>query len=252
MRKLWLLSILILACAPVNFAQGADDYNKTEVYGGYSLGRFKTNVQSASFTSGGGTETFTNLCSGATGDMIGPNFQHFFCDRRNFNGFDASITRNLSKYVGITANVTGHFKSQTYIDKFTPPGVTQTIANREHLYNFLGGVQIKNNSRTARFKPFAHALAGVARYTNRQQQALDLFPQFNFTIEDKVTSFAMKVGGGLDVRVSRRVDLRLFEFDYNPVFAGNRRPQSIAGPFTASFTGQRANNYTIGFGIVIH
>ena len=252
MRKLWLLSILILACAPVTFAQGADDYNKTEVYGGYSLGRTKTNVQSASFTSGGGTETFTNLCSGATGDMIGPNFQHFFCDRRNFNGFDASITRNLSKYVGITANVTGHFESQTYVDKFTPPGVTQTIANREHLYNFLGGVQIKNNSRTARFKPFAHALAGVARYTNRQQQTLDLFPQFNFTIDDKVTSFAMKVGGGLDVRVSRRVDLRLFEFDYNPVFAGNRRPQSIAGPFTASFTGQTANNYTIGFGIVIH
>src|SRR5437868_1169222 len=252
MRKLSLLLLVVFAGASAALAQGADDFNKWDVYAGYSLGRFKTNVNSASFTSSSGTEGFSNLCSSATGDMIGPNFQKFFCQRRNFNGFDASVTYNVSKYIGITGNITGHFKSETFVDRFTPPGVTQTILNRERLYNFLGGVQVKNNSRSARIKPFAHALAGVARYTNRQQQALDLFPQFNFTIDDKVTSFAMKVGGGLDVRVNRRVDLRLFEFDYNPVFAGNRRPQSIAGPFTASFTGQTANNYTIGFGIVIH
>src|ERR671932_2070869 len=123
MRKVLFLSLLILACAPATLAQGSDDYNKTEVYGGYSLGRFKSNVQSASFTSGGNTETFTNLCSPAFAEQNGPNFQHFFCDRRNFNGFDASITHNFSKYVGITANVTGHFKSQSFVDKFTPPGV---------------------------------------------------------------------------------------------------------------------------------
>jgi hypothetical protein len=253
MRKLWLLALFILACAPVSFAQGSGDYNKVEVYGGYSLGRFNSNVNSASFTSSSGTETFTNLCSPAFADMNGANFQKFFCQRRNFNGFDASVTYNVSRYIGITGNITGHFKSETFVDKFTPPGVTQTIANRERLYNFLGGVQIKNNSRTARFKPFAHALAGVARYTNRQQQTLDLFPQFNFTIEDQVTSFAMKLGGGLDIRASRRIDVRVFEFDYNPVFAGNRQAKSIAGPFSpVTFTGQTAHNYTFGFGIVIH
>ena len=254
MRKLWLLALLILAaCAPASFAQGSGDYNKVEVYGGYSLGRFKTNVNSASFTSSSGTETFTNLCSSATGDMIGPNFQKFFCQRRNFNGFDASVTYNVSKYIGITGDITGHFKSETFIDKFTPPGVTQTILNRERLYNFLGGIRVKNNSRSARIKPFAHALAGVARYTNRQQQTLDLFPQFNFTIDDRVTSFALKLGGGLDIRAGRRVDIRVFEFDYNPVFAGNRQAQSIAGPFNpVTFTGQTSHNYTFGFGIVIH
>jgi len=253
MRKFWLLTFIILASASVGRAQGADDYNKLEVYGGYSLGRFKTNVKSASFTSSSGTETFTNLCSTATGDMIGTNFQRFFCERRNFNGFDASVTYNVSKYVGIKGNVTGHFKTQTFADKFTPPGVTQTVANREHLYNFLGGVQIKNNDKAARVKPFAHVLAGVARYTNRQQQTLDLFPQFNFTIEDQVTSPAMKLGGGLDVRAGKRIDIRIVEFDYNPVFARDRRAKSIAGPFTnVSFTGQTAHNFTIGFGVVIH
>ena len=248
-----LLAILITACAPAAFAQAPDDYHKVEVYGGYSLGRFNTNEDSASFTSSSGTQTFTDLCSSATGDMIGPNFQRFFCERRNFNGFDASVTFNLSKYMGIKGNVTGHFKSEGFVDNFTPPGVTQTIANKERLYNFLGGVQVKNNSRTARIKPFAHVLAGLARYTNRQQQTLDLFPEFNFTIEDRETSFAMKLGGGVDIRAGRRIDIRVFEFDYNPVFAGDRQARSIAGPFTnVSFTGKTAHNYTFGVGIVIH
>ncbi len=253
MRRLCLLSLFILASASAGLAQGSDDYYKWDVYGGYSLGRFKTNVNSASFTSSSGTESFSNLCSSATGDMIGPNFQKFFCTRRNFNGFDASITRNLSKYVGIQGDLTGHFKSQTYVDKFTPPGVTQTIPTRERVWNFLGGIQLKNNTRDARVKPFGHALAGVARYTDRQQQILDLFPQFNFTIEDRVTSFAMKVGGGLDIRAGKRIDVRVIEVDYNPVFAGDRTAKSIAGPFNpVKFTGRTAPNFTVGVGIVIH
>jgi hypothetical protein len=250
---LLLLAVLIAACAPIAFAQGTDDYNKLEVYAGYSLGRVKTNINSASFTSGGGTETFTNLCSNATGDMLGHTFQRFFCTHRSFSGFDGSITYNVSKYVGIKGDFTGHSKTEAFVDNFTPPGVNQTVSNQERLYNFLGGVQIKNNSKTARLKPFAHALAGVARYTNRQRQTLDLFPQFNFTIEDRVTSFALKLGGGLDLRMGKRIDLRVFEFDYNPVFAGDRNPKSISGPFTGvSFKGKTAHNYSIGVGIVIH
>jgi hypothetical protein len=253
MKKLMHLSLLILASASTALAQGSSDYHKWDLYGGYSLDRLESNVSQASFTSGGGTQTFSNLCSSATGEEVGPNFQSFFCSRRSFNGFDASVTRNVSKYVGIKGDFTAHFKSQAFVDKFTPPGVTQTISNKERLYNFLGGIQIKNNSRDARVKPFAHALAGLARYTNRQQQTLDLFPQFNFTIEDRVTSFAMKLGGGLDIRAGKRIDIRVIEIDYNPVFAGDRNPKSIAGPFTTvGFNGKTAHNFTIGVGIVIH
>lgn len=253
MRKLCLLSLFVLASASVGLAQGADDYNKWEVYGGYSLARVESNITRASFTSANGTQTFTDLCSAATGQEIGPNSQKFFCTRRNFNGFEGSVSYNVSKYIGVKGDFTAHFKSQSFVDKFTPPGVTQTLANTERLYNFLGGLQIKNNSRSARIKPFAHALAGFARYTNRQQQTLDLFPQFNFVIEDRDTSFAMKVGGGLDIRAGKRIDIRVIELDYNPVFAGDRQPKSVSGPFTnVSLTGRTANNFTIGFGIVIH
>lgn len=252
MKKIFLLSLFVLASAPVSLAQSPDDYHKWDIYGGYSLGRFERNLDSASFTGLGGTQTFTNLCSTATGDVIGPNAQRFFCDRRNFNGVEGAVTYNVSKYVGVKGDFTAHFKSQTYVDVFNPPGVTQTLGNEERLYQALGGIQIKDNRTSKRFKPFAHALVGFARYTNRQSQTLDLFPFANFVIEDRETSLAMKLGGGLDIRVSKRVDVRVIQFDYNPVFAGDRNPRSISGPFTVSFVGRTAQNFTIGAGIVIH
>jgi len=248
-----LLAGLILAGTPPAFSQSPADYPKLEVYAGYSQARFKTNIESATFTSPGGTQTFTNLCSAATGQALGPNSQKFFCQYRGFNGFDGSVTYNLSKYIGVKGDFTAHFKTDSFVDTFTPPGVTQTLSNTERLYNFLGGVQIKNNNRAGRVKPFAHVLAGVARYTNTQRQTLDLFPQFNFTITDRVTSLALKVGGGLDLRVSRRIDIRLFEIDYNPAFSKDRNPTVTSGGFTSvSFKGRTANTYTFGAGIVFH
>lgn len=253
MKRIFLLSLLIIASASASLAQGSNDYHQWDIYGGYSLGRMESNVSGASFTSAGGTQTFTDLCSAATGQQIGPNSQKFFCARRNFNGVEGSVTYNVSKYVGIQGDVSGHFESESFVDVFNPPGATQTLANEERLWQFLGGIQIKNNNRDARLKPFAHALIGFARYTNRQSQTIDIFPAFNFTIEDRETSAALKLGGGLDVRISTRVDIRIVQIDYNPVFAGDRRAQRVSGPFDpVQLNGQTANNLTIGFGIVIH
>jgi hypothetical protein len=62
----------------------------------------------------------------------------------------------------------------------------------------------------------------------------------------------MKLGAGIDVRAGKRFDVRVIEIDYNPVFAGNRNPASIAGPFTVNFNGKTAHNFTVGIGLVIH
>jgi hypothetical protein len=202
------------------------------VYGGFSASQVESTGPRQAST-GWAALDIHELCSTVTGD-VSAEFQSF-CTRRNFNGFDASATYSITKYIGIKGDVTGHFRSQSYVDRFNPPGLTQTIANQERLWHFLGGIQIKNNSISKRAKPFAHALVGFARYTNRQSQDLDLFPFANFTIEDRETSFAMKLGGGIDVRAGKRFDVRVIEIDYNPVFAGNRSPQSIAGPFTVNF-----------------
>jgi hypothetical protein len=252
MKKTLVLTIMILALPAVAAAQASNDYNKLDIYAGYSMGRFTSNVRQATFTSSGGSQTFSALCSVATGQELGPNSQKFFCARRNFNGFDAAVTGNVSRYIGLTGDVTGHWKKTSYLDNFTPPGVNQTLANDEKLWSFLGGVQFKDNSRSKRVKPFGHVLAGLARYSNQQTQTLDLFPAFNFVIEDRFTSFAMKIGGGLDIRVGKRVDIRVIQADYTPVMAKDRNARRISGPFTPSFVGRTMNGLTIGAGIVIH
>jgi len=244
---------VLLAAGGLPVIAQNDDYNKVEVFGGYSLAAAKSTTKSLTFTDPGGqSQTFNDLCSEQTGEMLGQNSQRFFCDRRNFNGFDTSVTYNVTKFVGLQGDVSGYFKKETFVDRFNPPGLTQTIAVKERLYNFLFGVQIKNNGKTARFKPFGHALFGAARYSNSQKQTLDIFPQGNFVAEDKTTSFAMKLGGGIDIRAGKRFDIRLFEIDYNPIFAGDRGYKTVSGPFTFSSTGRRADNIIFSVGIVIH
>ncbi|MDQ3817611.1 MAG: outer membrane beta-barrel protein [Acidobacteriota bacterium] len=250
MRRLFLSILIVMASAPLALAQSSTDSNRLEVYGGYSLGRVESNTRGQNvLISGDGTLQLADMCSSSSTEALGQNFQKFYCTRRSFNGFDTSVAYNLSKYFGIKADVTGHFKSDQFVD--TSEGVTVTVSTRERLYNFLGGLQVKNNSKTARFKPFAHALIGAAHYTSRIQQTAPV-AVFALTLEDKATSFAMKIGGGLDVRVNRHVDVRLIELDYNPMFAGDRALRTLQGPFTVSSTGKTANNFTVGFGIVIH
>ena len=67
------------------------------------------------------------------------------------------------------------------------------------------------------------------------------------------TSFCHRRGfNGFDhVRVHKRIDIRLVELDYNPIFT---REFDVAGnPFSVIHaTPRTANNFTIGFGIAFH
>lgn len=242
MQKLPLLIFISLFAVPA-WAQSASDYNKAEFYGGYSYSRVQPNTKaSAAF----GT-TFAPCSSEAT-DILGKNFQTSLCNGRGFNGFDTSITYNFNRYFGIKANVTGHYRSETFVDTFD--GTAETAVSTERVHNFLIGVQAKNNGKDARLKPFAHALVGAARYTRKDVNTSPI-PLDNFTNRGKVTSFAMKLGGGIDLRVQRRIDLRLVEVDYTPIFT---RDFDVSGnPFSVIHaSGKTAHNMSIGLGIVIH
>jgi opacity protein-like surface antigen len=214
MRKLVLFAILIVATASMAFAQSTDDYHKVEVSAGYSNARVDTGVEDPD---------------------LEDDVADFLSDRRGFHGFDASIAGNLTRYFGLKGNISGHFKSDSFAD-----GV-DTINTRERMWNFLGGVQVKDNSKETRVKPFAHVLAGVARQDVRFSS-----PGFTTTFDIDDTNFAMKFGGGVDVRLNNRVDLRVIEFNYNPIFRGDITLDDEV------FSGRTQHNFTIGFGIAIH
>lgn len=217
MRKLLLLATLILACAPLSFAQATDEYNKFEVYGGYTHNRVDT---------------------GLTDDD--PDFSDIVEEREGFNGFEAAVTGNVHKYVGLKFDVSGAYRSDNFTIGTTTGDVDSSI------YNFLGGVQFKDNRKdSGTVRPFAHFLAGAAHQkVNVESAGLNgLIGVNSFEADD--TSFALGIGGGVDIRVHPRVDIRAIQFDYNPVFSGD---QTIQGQ---TFTGQTQHNFRIGAGIVI-
>ena len=248
-RKLAVLSAVILACATSALAQ---DFHRFEFFGGYSRARVKSTIESLSFTTpDGGSGGYTDLCSAATGEMLGRNSQDLFCKGRGFGGVDLSATWNVSRYLGLKAGITAYSKSETFVDAFGP--IVQTIDVDEDLYSLLAGIQLKDNGTTdRRWRPFAHALIGGARYKNRQSQDINAFPEFNFTAEDRETSVAVKIGGGLDVRLTPHIDLRVIEIDYAPVFAGDRSWDTISGPFRFRVEGKTSHNVTASFGIAVH
>ena len=206
MSKIFLLAILIALCTPIGFAQSTDDYNKIEFYGGYSHNRVDTGE-------GGGS---------------------FIDNREGYNGFNTAVTGNITRYVGLKFDLAGHYKQETLAIG------SGSVDFDSSLYNFLGGVQVKDNSKEGTFKPFAQALVGVARGRNRVQLngiiCIQIFPTpcTNFTETD--TGFGGAFGGGLDIRLNNRIDIRAVQVDYNP---------------TRLF-GDTQHNFRIGAGIVIH
>ncbi len=250
MRKLSLLALVVLALSPAALAQNGDDYHKVEVSGGYSYGRFEPNSGTQTVTAGPDVFSF-EPCTPDGADILGGDLQRIFCERRGFQGFDASVAYNFTKYLGVKGNVSGHFKKDRTVDQFTDAGVTRTDTNdlTDRTWQFLAGLQVKNNSREARVKPFAHALFGVARQTSHDVQSST--GGFNFTLDDEVTSFSMKLGGGIDLRLSEHVDLRVIEVNYNPIFAGDRDVPGNAD-FDLRVAGRTAHNFTIGVGIAFH
>lgn len=213
MFKTMLIGLLILTCASVAAAQ-SNDYKKFEFFAGYSHNRIDTGI----------------------GDDD-PDLRDIIDEREGFHGFNTSITGNVSRYVGLKFDFSGHFKSRT-----SPVGPIQNAVDLDsRLYNFLGGIQVKDNSSEKTFKPFAHALAGVAHARNNLNVSNDvciaIVPSpcpFDSTLNE--TGFAAAFGGGLDIRASDRVDIRVIQVDYNP---------------TRLFDSTQ-HNFRIGVGIVFH
>lgn len=167
MIKTLLVAVLVAFCAPLAFGQislaqaydDGDDYPRAEAYAGYSHFRV---------TQGGGD---------------------------GLHGFNASVTGNVTRHVGLKFDLSGHYQTN--------------FGDRISVYNYLGGVQLKRNSSAARLKPFAHALAGGARL-NVSSDSFDL----------SESGFAAALGAGLDVRAGDRIDVRVIQADYNPTRFG--------------------------------
>ncbi len=196
--RLVISTALLLCSALVGLAQSphADEYPKFEGFVGYSaLGE----------AGGRGIISF------------GPNA----AVAANYTakaGFEASMIRNFSKHFGIKGDFSAHFNNESDsgpITACTPTctTVTQAFQLKAHVYNFLAGPEFKARNST-RFTPFVHALGGFA---HTSATFTTPGPTLNLFLKKSDNSFAMALGGGLDIRASKRVSFRGV-LDYNPVF----------------------------------
>jgi len=150
------LAVLLLCTLAVAFAANAQETPEYEIFGGYSY--IKVNE--------GGAGTSYDLQK----------------------GWSASISPNLNRWFGLTADFSGHYET------------VGGTATRIHLFTFGPRFSIR---RSERFTPYFHVLAGGTRISTS-------FP----TINASDTGFAGIGGGGFDVHVGDRFSVRMGQLDY--------------------------------------
>ena len=183
MKTLVFLLVTLLFFAGDSTAQD-QDYKKVEFYSGFSTGL-------------------------SDGDAL--------------NGFNVSGVYNFSRYFGLKGDASAAFDTKrvtTFAASVNGTPYTADHKVKRSIFNALGGVQVKDNSNSGRVKPFAHALLG-AGYERYNVSNFQCSPTPNctgaFDATFTRTGFAAGVGGGLDVRISNRIQIRAIQLDYNPV-----------------------------------
>jgi len=212
------LSVIVLMCASASAlaqATTSNEHPKFEFFAGYSaLG-----------------ETGSRVISLGPNASVGGDYEG--------QGFETSIIRNFSKRFGIKGDFSAHFNNESSrgsIAACTPvcTTVTQDFQLKTRVYNFLAGPEFKARNST-RFTPLVYALAGVA---HTSATFTSPGPTLNLFLKNSENSFAMALGGGFDIRGTKRVSFRA-TMDYNPVFIND------------SSTGTR-DLVRISLGVLIH
>lgn len=209
MRYLSIVAAVVCLCVSSAFAQSTNSspYPKLEIFGGYSANGYFKQDESDGVENGFFSPIFSN---DAGGDK----------------GFEAAITRNFTRYVGIKADFSAYFDSG-------PGHVTVTLCSsgsctmssqefhvKKRAFYLMAGPEFKWRNKT-RLTPYAHALVGGARSTAEFSTASALFTHSDSHTR---TGFSAAVGGGLDIRLTKRFSIRTM-VDYTAAFLGSADPE---------------------------
>lgn len=228
MKVIALAPLLLFACLA-----NAQDYPKAEIFGGYSHVRVDTQELGPLVTS---------LCSDIDAALPGSCPPGSVGVNNSFHGWDAAAEINVNRWFGVKADFSGHYGKlitvsdpvQAGIDALGITNLPPTIRS----YSFLFGPVFshrRNNTRA-----FAHALFGVNKIDTGTIGLSSVgLPDVSFSDD----AFSMAFGGGVDVRVTDRFNVRLAQVDY--VYTGH--DFSLGAPGVAA----HQNNVRFSAGIVI-
>ena len=174
MRRVILIAGLLIALSPQAFSQEAPP---VEVFAGYSYFR----------PDGGGS----------------------------LHGWNASVAVSLNRRLAVVGDFSGHYGSESLradiFDGNDFPGTVSVRADSNtNVHTILSGLRYSHRGNE-RLTPFAHALIGATRF------AADATVRSGPLVVDSSFAdigFTLAVGGGLDVKLSESVGLRLIQADY--------------------------------------
>jgi hypothetical protein len=141
----------------------------------------------------------------------------FFTDRAGGPiGFELSLARNFNRYVGLKGDFSSYFET-LHGSGTICQGTVCTSGNPFKVplrsFYFTAGPEFKLPNST-RLTPFAHALfGGVSSHAEFVISA----PGIRVSDATTQAAFAASFGGGVDIRLSRRIALRT-SVDYTPTF----------------------------------
>jgi outer membrane protein with beta-barrel domain len=136
----------------------------------------------------------------------------------NLHGWNASITGNLNRWFGVTADFSGHYNSGSSSLAINVPQVplfTTSVDANTNIHNFLFGGTFSHRGGE-RLVPFAHALAGFSRtHVDGTSVITGLGGGTTTTsFSGSDTAFAAAFGGGLDVKLTKKFAFRVVQADY--------------------------------------
>ena len=136
---------------------------------------------------------------------------------QNFNGGGGAAVFNLTPLLGIKADFMGYAVGTGWTKKLINQGFPVTGSASGNLFTYMFGPQIKKHS--GRFQYFGEGLFGAA-HSNGYGSILRCISGNDPTScnlssgNGNNNAFAMEFGGGLDIPLSKSVQIRPVEVDY--------------------------------------
>ena len=212
------LMFLVLICLTLTGTSNAQDTQRVEIFGGYSL------LHDSS--------------------MLYPS--------TNFNGWDGSATVFVNRWFGVTGDVSGHYGSETQVIPALPGGTAGKFGLSSSAYTFMLGPHFTYHR--SRYAPFAQALFGGYHLQSTGTLLVPVMCGPPVTCGGPINEsmvqrgFAMALGGGLDIDLGHGISFRPVQAEYLL-----RRAVEVL-PNNGSFFSvvYYANDFRYSTGIVFH
>ena len=174
-KSIKLLALILL----LPLVAAAQEQPKATIFGGYTYLR------------NGGNSLLSNSTVGGSNSL---------------NGWEGQGTYNFTPYLGITADVNGMYRTVASLSLL--PGLSASANQR--LYSFLFGPTVTANF--GRVAVFGHALFGEAHSSLGAGLSLPIIGGLSQGLTG-ANAFAMAVGGGVDIPLSRHFAIRAAQLD---------------------------------------